>query len=109
MLKVNMKLLCPFLKKMGHIALHMLVDHIFLKTVRIIYAIRTVLWINIAFSDISFSIIIDWVYYDVFGVNLQLFLEQTKLLYAEFKYLIIFSIWIKSTLLNKNENNSWPN
>ena len=28
---------------------------------------------------------------------------------AEFKYLIIFSIWVKSTLLNWNKNNSSPN
>ena len=31
-------------------------------------------------------------------------LEQTKLLDVEFKYLIIFSIWVKSTLLKWNKN-----
>ena len=41
------------------------------------------------------------VFYGVFGVVLRfVLLEQTKLLDAEFKYLIIFSIWVKSTLLN---------
>ena len=36
-------------------------------------------------------------------------LEQTKLLDAEFKYLVIISILVKSTLLNENDNNSLPN
>ena len=50
------------------------------------------------------------VYYGVFGVVLRfVLLEQTKLLDAEFKYLIIFSIWVKSTLINWNKNNSSPN
>ena len=50
------------------------------------------------------------VLYGVFGVVLRfVLLEQTKLLDAEFKYLIIFSIWVKSTLLNWNKNNSSPN
>ena len=44
------------------------------------------------------------VFYGVFGVVLRfVLLEQTKLLDAEFKYLIIFSIWVKSTLLNWNK------
>ena len=50
------------------------------------------------------------VFYDAFDVVLWfVLLEQTKLLDAEFKYLIIFSIWVKSTLLNWNKNNSSPN
>ena len=44
------------------------------------------------------------VFYGVFGVGLRfVLLEQTKRLDAEFKYL---SIWVKSTLLNSNKNNS---
>ena len=43
--------------------------------------------------------------YVIFCVVLQfVLLEQTKLLDAKFKYLIIFSIWVKSTLLNWNKN-----
>ena len=50
------------------------------------------------------------VFYGVFGVVLQFVLvEQTNLLDAEFKYLIIFSIWVKSTLVSWNRNNSSPN
>ena len=45
-----------------------------------------------------------------YGVGLRFVLiEQTKHLDAEFKYLIIFSIWVKSTLLNWNKNNSSSN
>ena len=44
------------------------------------------------------------VFYGVFDVVLRfVLLEQTKLLDAEFKYLIIFSIWVNSTLLNWNK------
>ena len=49
------------------------------------------------------------VFYGVFGVVLRVdFIEQTKLLDAEFKYIMNFSIWVKSTLLNWNKNNSSP-
>ena len=50
------------------------------------------------------------VFQGVFCVGLRfVLLEQTKLLDAEFKYLIIFSIWVKPTLLNLNKNNSSGN
>ena len=50
------------------------------------------------------------VFYGVFGVVLQFVLvEQTKLLDAEFKYLITFSIWVKSTLLNLLRGPPLPN
>ena len=46
------------------------------------------------------------VLYGIFCVDLRfVLLQQTILLDAEFKYLLIFSIWVKSTLLNWNKNN----
>ena len=73
--------------------------------------IRRALPIDVAFSEIYFGLLFnETVFYGVFGVVLRfVLLEQTKLLGAEFKYLIIFSIWVKSTLLNWNKNNSSPN
>ena len=75
------------------------------------FPIRRALPIDVAFSEICF------VYYLMkrsFMASLASFLrfvllEQTKILDAEYKYLIIFSFWVISTLLNWNKNNSSPN
>ena len=67
------------------------------------------------FRNLFRPLINETVFYGVFRVVLRfvllehcdiVLLEQTKLLDAEFKYLTIFSIWVKLTLLNWNKNNS---
>ena len=100
----------------------LLLFSIVFKTLRIIWChkrhcdvmvlppIRTALAVFEAFSGIYFSNIY-WIGLSWFSAVVLRFvlIKQTKLLNVEFKYLVTFSIWVKSTLLNGNENNSSPN
>ena len=61
------------------------------------------------FRNLFFKLFIEYDFHGVSAADLRLNCSiKTKLLDAEFEYLVTFSIWVELILLNENKNNLSP-